>query len=259
MARIQDLDKIGEGRVAEVFAWEADQVIKLYRDPKDRISASAEADATMAAVAAGVPAPVCSGTAVVEGRTGVILERLAGPVLGDRVLSGEVDSSMEILSTLHAQVHARSGIGLPSAHHRLAARIARVVPPPHARQVLDRLASLPGGQCVIHGDMHPFNVMGDGDRWLVIDWDAIYSGPAAFEVARTLFLLEEAAYVEGAAIAAIRRRAAAAFLDGYVALRPIDPAEVRAWRLPVLAARLAEGIVEERAYLLAQIEQALAN
>lgn len=253
--RVRDLEKVGEGRVAEVFAWEPGLVIKLYRDPADTESAVEEAAATTAAVAAGVPAPRCGGTAVVEGRIGVILERLSGPVLGDLVLAGDVDESMATLADLHARVHERSGAGFPSAHRRLAARIERVLPAGLAAPVLDHLAGLPDGDAVIHGDIHPFNVMGDDGRWLVIDWDAVYRGPPAFELARTRFLLEEAAYVEGAANAELRAAAARRFLSEYPA--PVDSGEVAAWRLPVLAARIAEGIVEERDYLFDQVRRAV--
>ena len=47
------------------------------------------------------------------------------------------------------------------------------------------------------------------------------------------------------------------YVRHYRSLRALDQREVAAWRLPVLVARLAEGIAEERASLLALVQREL--
>jgi hypothetical protein len=45
----------------------------------------------------------------------------------------------------------------------------------------------------------------------------------------------------------------------YLRLHPIPAQELRAWRLPMLAARVAEGIDEERSRLLSLIDVELGE
>jgi hypothetical protein len=52
-------------------------------------------------------------------------------------------------------------------------------------------------------------------------------------------------------IALGRRRFGSVYLRRHHALRTMDQIDVDAWRLPVLAARLGEGIEEERPAVLA--------
>ena len=46
------------------------------------------------------------------------------------------------------------------------------------------------GEAVLcHGDLHPFNLLRDGDRITVLDWTAALAGPPAYDVAFTRLLL----------------------------------------------------------------------
>ncbi|HKF74789.1 MAG TPA: phosphotransferase, partial [Candidatus Dormibacteraeota bacterium] len=57
-----------------------------------------------------------------------------------------------------------------------------------------RLAELrpaPGDEVVCHGDLHPFNVLVDGDRVTVIDWTAARIAEPAYDLAFTWLLLAD--------------------------------------------------------------------
>ena len=99
-------------------------------------------------------------------------------------------------------------------------------------------------------------------RWLAIDWNAALHGPPGYDVARTLLLLTEATYVEVTFtddMAERRQEAADRYLVAYLGQRSLDLGELAAWRLPVVAARLAEPIEAERDHLLAEVERLLAS
>src|SRR4029453_3103234 len=63
------------------------------------------------------------------------------------------------------------------------------------RDLLDALDALarqapPQGEGVLcHGDLHPFNLLRDGDRISVLDWTAALVAPPAYDVALTRLLL----------------------------------------------------------------------
>src|SRR5262249_30969090 len=50
----------------------------------------------------------------------------------------------------------------------------------------------PGREVICHGDLHPFNVLVDGDRVTVIDWTASLIADPAYDLAFTWLLLSDA-------------------------------------------------------------------
>ena len=71
--------KIGEGAWSDVHAWAPGQVVKLFKAGFTRRHSWWEARMTRAAFAAGAPAPEVFDEVTVEGRFGVVLQRLDGP------------------------------------------------------------------------------------------------------------------------------------------------------------------------------------
>ena len=256
-----DLERIGEGRLAEIFVWDDDRVVKLYRTPSADWLAN-EASATEAVFAAGAPAARFHGIVEVGGRTGLILDRLTGPVVGELMFGGSADRAMEALGALHARIHERRGDGFESLRARVERRIAASLDPATADEVLERMKSLPDGDSVLHTDLHPYNAMRNGEEWVAIDWNGAFRGPPGYDVARTRFLLRHASYIEpgfDGATDEFRKRAADRYLAAYVQHRPLDTDELERWRLPVLAARLAENIEEERRFLRTTIHHLLKS
>ena len=255
-----ELELIGEGRLAEVFAWEDGLALKLYRSADRNPMAEREAESTMAVVAAGVPAAKCHGTVTIDGRVGLILDRLPGPVMADVVLSDSANATAG-LADLQARIHDRSAQGFASMKELLRPRIEHSTPVEWREPVLSRIADLPDGGSVLHSDLHVLNAMlGEDGKWVAIDWDRAIVGPPHYGVARTLFLGVEADLGDFEPVPGIteaRRQLGEMYLDEYAKRRPLDRDELAAWRLPVLAARLAEPIPSEREYLLGEIEKEL--
>jgi aminoglycoside phosphotransferase (APT) family kinase protein len=259
--------RIAVGRTSEVFAFGEGRVLKLLLPAFERLG---EHEAGVAALVGQVypRAPACLGTISVEGRFGLIYERVDGPSMQER-LEGrpwQLDGLARQLAELHAAMHAAGGTGLPDQLPKLRAAIERACPKMTRRAceaALAGVAALRAGSSVCHGDLHPGNVLLATDRAVVIDWENATCGSPAGDVARTLFLccdtpLERpSSSVVRRAIGVARRRFARTYLTRYRELRPLDDAELRAWRLPILAARMAEGIEEERRFLLALIEREL--
>ena len=73
--------RVGEGREAEVFAWDEGTVLRLLRASNDPTRVEREAAALRAAADGGVDVPRVHGTTTVEGRAGVIMDRVDGPDL----------------------------------------------------------------------------------------------------------------------------------------------------------------------------------
>jgi Ser/Thr protein kinase RdoA (MazF antagonist) len=250
------------GRTAEVYPWREGEVIKLLRRGFPHSLGEEEARAAARVVAAGLAAPRFIGTTRVEGRFGLVYERVDGPSML-AVITERPERALELaarFAELHAAMHEQPGAELPAAveslgHAIRAAKVGEAI----REAALARLDSLPVGTALVHGDLHPGNVLMTARGPMVIDWLTAGAGSAHADVARTLFLLtgtvlgndiprEHHALVEG-----LRHRFADGYLERYRRLRPLDDAELRAWRLPVLVARMAEEVAGEEPTLREQI------
>ena len=72
-------EKIGEGVSADIHAWASGQVVKLFKAGVPQRIGRWEARMTRAVFAAGGPAPEVLDVVTVEGRFGIVLDRLDGP------------------------------------------------------------------------------------------------------------------------------------------------------------------------------------
>ena len=262
--------RIGIGRTAEVFEWGSDDVLKLLRPGFPDIIGEREADIAARVDAAGLAAPHFRRAAHVDGRYGLVYERLRGPSMLDQLSARpwSVDRLARRFAELHAEMHRTDGSGLPELRGYMRGAIGRAageLGDDRLRRVLAHLEAMPAGSIVCHGDMHPGNVILTGAGPIVIDWMTATSGPPEADVTRTRFLLTGSAVpgvyprVQRSLIGMLRRRFDRSYLRRYRELRPVDDRLLASWRLPVLAARLAEEVEEETAGLLREIDAELAR
>ena len=256
---------LARGRTAEVFAWKDGQVLKLFFDWVPPVWVETEAKVSRLVYEAGLPAPAIEGLVEVNGRRGIVFERVEGPsMLGEWKSKPLIlVRSARQLAELHAATHALVGAELPANRQRLegSIRAAQALPAPMKEAVLSALARLPDGDALLHGDFHPDNVIMTARGPIIIDWMTATRGNPLADVARTSMLLGLAALPPGTrgrwVIEAGRKLYHATYLRRYLELRPASREEIAAWRLPILAARLNENIAPEQAQLLALIEALL--
>jgi aminoglycoside phosphotransferase (APT) family kinase protein len=261
--------RLGIGRTAEVFAWRDGQIIKLLRPDFPDRQGEREAAIARRVDATSLAAPRFLGTTHVDGRYGLVYERVTGPSMLDQLTRRPwlVDRLARTFSELHAEMHGTHAAGLPSQItwvRQAIERAADVLGASRLEACLARLDQVAIGSVVCHGDLHPGNVVMTDSGPIVIDWLTAGSGPPEADIARTTFLLVGSALpgeyprVQRPLIVALRRRFALMYLRNYRRLRGVDEHQLDLWRLPVLAARLSEGIDAERAPLLVRIDAEIA-
>jgi aminoglycoside phosphotransferase (APT) family kinase protein len=257
-------DLIGKGRTAEIFAWGDRQALKLFFDWCPAAWAEEEAELTKAVHDAGVPAPDVGDLIQVEGRWGLILERIEGPSMLHELRSkpSEYAPMARLLADLQAAMHAHQVPGLPSYKQSLRSAIIRAAAlPPHLKQAaLQALDKLPDGTALCHGDFHPDNVILSPHGPMILDWTAAVTGSPLADAARTSLLLgsgqlpPDVPQSERERIEALRSGFHSAWLQHYLDLRQASREEVAAWELPVTAGRLNEEISGEQDSLLGRVE-----
>lgn len=187
---------IAVGRTAEIYAWGDGQVLKLFRPGWSAEVARDEAAIARAAHAAGVPTPAVDDVIEVDGRVGIVFERVRGPSMLKALVAApwRLRSFASRLAELHARVHREDGTGLPSLKERLAGRVrAAGLPGDLEAAVLARLDALPDGTAACHGDLHPDNVIVSSHGPVIIDWLDAAAGPPLADVARTSLVLTSGA------------------------------------------------------------------
>ena len=237
---------LGTGKEAEVFEW-GDKVLKLYKLGAPKTSAFREA-ATLAMVEnLHLPAPAALGVEEIDQRWGVVMTRAPGRPLAERI-TGEPETSsasMAEMVRLHRLIHRCDGAPFTSLKSRLASNIGRTsaLSDPQRRQLLERLAVLPAGDRLCHGDFHPWNILGDPGETMVVDWlDACRGSPAA-DVCRSYVLMRPAL-----------PELAADYVEAYAEASGESREAILAWLPVVAAARLAEGVPREVEGLLAMVD-----
>ena len=254
------------GRTAEVFDLGNGTVVKLLRDGFKASMIDDEASKTAAASAAGAPAPAFHGIVDIGGRPGVVFDKVEGELLLDEAVGEPFRLRRwgKKLGDIHAMILSHTSQDLPPLKVVLADRIdVTDLPAAHKVAAKDRLSLLPDSAAVLHGDFHPGNVILTDDGPVLIDWiDATRGAPAA-DIARTLWLLSPATVSDGVANRRIMTSVQSIFRRAYRArvLRRsgVSPLEVEMWQLPVIAARVAEGVEHEDSALRQEVRKLAAG
>jgi tRNA A-37 threonylcarbamoyl transferase component Bud32 len=203
--------RIGSGGTSDVHDWGDGLVVKVFK-PRFEHLAPMEAERASAVHAAGVPCPAVHDLITVDDRPGLVFDKLEGPwALG-------WPDGAAITARVHAAIH---DIEAPEALPRLVDRLADL-----------GVHGLPDGDRIFHGDLHPLNVLADGDGWSVIDWSGAHRGARAADVAMSVLAMGYRGLQDGPKAMErhqSRIRAAESYLRHYTMLRPGSLDELRRW------------------------------
>jgi len=220
---------VGEGRSATVHDLGDGWLLRRSRNPA--ADATREAAVLRWAAAHGVPVPAVREASGPD----LVLARVDGPSMLDQLLDdpAAADTCGRTLAALHS-------------------RLDRVPPPPD--WPLPTPTGRPGR--LVHGDLHPGNVLVSATGPVLIDWTNAASAPSAYDTATTWLVLACMRHSDAAAdrrlepvrepllaafLAEVDRTAAAALLPRVAADRIADPGTSDDER-----ARIAELVAGER-------------
>lgn len=250
---------IARGRTAEVYAWETDKVVKVYLPEFSAEDADYEAKIAAAVQESGVACPRFYEQVEVEGRPGLVYERIEGVPMLDLLFKSpwRVPPLAKRMAKLHRAMHQPViEADLPNQREKHTRRIERsdILPAALKTRLLEAYAKIPDESRLCHGDFHPGNILSNAGGDLAIDWIDVSVGHPLGDVARTTIMLKGAA----ATFPRLHLRWLVNWLhDHYLRAYFVDGGDRDIYRafLPIVAAaRLAEGIPELRGWLLKQAE-----
>ncbi len=253
---------IATGRTAEVYTVGDDRVVKLLRKGFDPGMIERESEHMEAAHRAGVACPAVHGVVHVDGRAGLVMDRIDGDLLLDEIALDPMRLRQwaRMFADSHAETMNCTTADLPDVREILLAKINRADIPTRQRSVaLSVLDAAPAGDAVLHGDYHPGNVVITREgRWL-IDWIDAAKGHPGADIARTLWLSSSATMSPSMPKRRVFVTIQTMFRRWYrtrvIAKTGVDRRVVDAWRIPVVAARISENIEWEDEALRAELDR----
>jgi Ser/Thr protein kinase RdoA (MazF antagonist) len=250
-------EKIGEGASADIHVWTPGQVVKLFKVGASPRFGRHEARMTRAAFAAG--APEVFAEVNLEGRFGIVLQRLDGPTLLQLLQTRAVTSEQvgAILATLYTSVHKTPPppdvLSLRGWIDAVSQSSRDILPEHIATGVLSLIDRLPPEDGLCHADLHPGNVIMTADGPRIIDWACALRASAVFDIARVHVSLSE--LVPADADPEPPRAINAAVQSEYARLAGMSPAALTEAMEPYLPILCAFVLLQRRPATPAQREQ----
>jgi len=232
-------EKIGEGAHSEAYAWAPGQVVKLFKTGVPRGMAWFEVRMIRAVFAAGVPVPEVFGEVTLDGRFGIVLQRLDGPTLLQLTRTGAVtfERAGAIVAALAMSLHKTPPPPeVLSMRDHMESRLRHddgKIPKHIATEILALIDRLPPGDGLCHTDLSPGNVIMTAEGPKLVDWAGAMRGPAVLELGFLHVVLSELA-PEIADNPERPRATNAAAESEYARLTGISPAELTAAMEPYL-------------------------
>jgi len=256
---------IALGRTAEIYAWENNTILKLFFDWVSDESVAYEAKIHSIVQGHFPVIPKLLGEHNIDGRKGLIFERIQGPNMRDEMLGHilKAPKMIRAFAKLHTAVHQSEIPELNPVKSRLKRDIGQVeiLSQDQKSKFLKQLESLPDKQNLLHFDFHPGQIIIAPDGPVVIDWITAGQGDPAADVARSIATIKFfTAPTEGL----FKRLVLNLFIRWYCWIYPrlmcklnpeITKEAVQAWMPPIFAARLSENVPGEKDQILAWLRQ----
>jgi len=215
-------------------------VLKLYRKGFTLSSVLKEEKISRIVYEAGLPVPVVYGIINIGNRHGVLLL--------DEIISKphKLIYFTDLLAELHAKIHSVKTNQLQKIHEKLRSQIlkAPLISEKERKIAIETLNKLPKDNAICHGDFHPGNIIMSKQGPVVIDWVDASQGDYHADITRTILLIQVAEHPElrKAVDDYAESKLGEYYIKRYSRIKEISRELLDEWKLPVVTARLSEGL-----------------
>jgi uncharacterized protein (TIGR02172 family) len=193
---------IGERLTCEVYARGQNEILKLYRVGVSEGLIRNEVSAASAALAAGVRTPAISDTIRLDGRTGIVFERVEGESLTQIWMHQpwRISTIMRQFAELHRHIHQILAPDLRPQRETLSRMVydAANLSSDDRTAIVEKIEqrSTSEDSFLCHNDYQTDNVVVTPKGPYVFDWADASRGLPAFDVATTVFKLGRASKMQ---------------------------------------------------------------
>ncbi|NHM30933.1 phosphotransferase [Neobacillus terrae] len=263
---------IGRGNTAEVYEWgdKGEKVIKLFYEkvPFDIIKREYETSSVINQL--GIPSPGLGDLIEYNQKWGIICEKITGIGFTQQISTRpfSLKKNAALFAELQASYHNISTNKLPEQKEYLTRNIlgTTLLTDIEKEEILKYLKILPVDNKVCHGDYHTENIILNDQKPKILDWMTGASGNSCGDVARTFLIIRysilppDMPKVTKFIIQSVRKVFAKVYLIAYTKTTNTSVKSIDEWMLPVMAARLVEGVPnQEKQFLLDKIRRELQS
>ena len=188
--RTDGLPVIASGVHGTVYLYDEERILKLYNPGVSRESVEKERALAREAFIIGVPTSIPYEVAVCGDRYGIIFEKIRSDSLG-HLISSDPERMEQYAAQYAALARTLHGIhtqrtAFPELKAELKRRLPRLAPfctEADMRLLEDLTARIPDADSLIHGDLHPGNVMVQNGELLLIDMPELMRGSPKWDLA----------------------------------------------------------------------------
>lgn len=245
---------IAHGNTAEIYNWETDCILKLYRDGIPASICQTEFDRTKGAynLINAVPKPV--DIVSEDGKIGAVYQKVSGKTMLKEMMSKPwlFRKYAKQLTKYHVDMQKPVDFELPTVKEKLKQDVeATDLLAVYEKQLIySYLDSLPDGNSLCHFDYHPDNVILSVDGYTIIDWMTACKGDKLSDIARTCVILNfskipRVPAIVNLTLGALQKQILKIYLNEYLRITNAQIADIKKWEMPIAAARLHEWIPEQ--------------
>lgn len=260
---------IGHGRTADVYLYKKDTVVKLFKEHFSNEEADKEEKLHTIAQGCGLPVPKLLDTIMVNGRKGLVYQRIDGSTMLT-LMGNHPQKVMDFAhdaACLHRDIlSCKVDTNMVSIHDKYANWIKKLtlLTDSEKQFALDVLSNLDEDHRLCHGDFHPDNILvTDDGQYYIIDWLTATKGSSYADIMRSSILVTYGAASEDLHLSEDVRRCIECYHSTYLGhlckLCEINIKDIYQWEVPSLAARLHEGVhISEKQLILKKLRSILS-
>ena len=245
---------VGVGRTSNVYAYGEASVVKVPHEDVPTDWPLFEAQLARGVHEAGLPVPEVHDVIEDDGRFMVVFERVDGPSMWQAMLDEPTAADrliVDLVAIQRALFEASVPANIPDFVDRLARRITVVdsFTAIERTEAVGLAASLPRGVALLHGDLHPGNILMGPRGPIVIDWFDVAIGHPIADIVRTSILLRPGMHLPAASpdfLAQLR----ATYVHAFSAELEHAASELHDWQAAVAVGRIAEEAEDDEKLLV---------
>ncbi len=259
---------LSQGNTAEIYEWETDKILKLYRQGLPETLCEDELRMTKNVYELLHIAPKPFEIVHIGNRVGAVYERIQGTTMLKEMLSKPWTFSKysRLLAQCHINIQKPVEFKLPTVKAKLKRDIkaSPLLSNEEKQQIYQYIDTLPDGNKLCHFDFHPGNIMVSNGQYHVIDWMTGCKGDGLSDIARTSIILRYSEIpraprfinlISKNVINKIYR----GYLKEYLKATGVSIEKIRVWEMPIAAARLREWIPQsEKQTLLTFVKKSIS-
>jgi len=194
---LKQCEQIGFGGNGAVYRVSEDEIVKVNYNRYADEEIELEMQKAKEAFIMGIPTAISFDVVDCgEGNRGVIYETIKSKTLGEtfqqdnNVIEEYVPKYVELLNVLH-NTHTDNPIfdNIKENYHQQALKAGTYFTPEEAEMLLQIWEALPDGNCLVHGDAHPKNVMVQDGELMWIDMATLSVGHPIFDLISIVVLI----------------------------------------------------------------------